>query len=382
MLDEVLNELGEADRDAILARFFSQQTYAAIGAATGSSENAARMRVDRALARLRERLERRGYKSSAVVLAGLLPACATAAVPGGLTGSVAQAALAASAAVAVPAAIITFMSTPKIIATAGALAAAGFVGFEMYQTHALRDELTALRQENTQANKRVQGLEKQVAELKSRPAYEATSAEIAAVRAATKPAVAAPPAEIKGVKKGAPAGWHKNGSKTEAFEVGVDENNSWGGMPSAYVKSLTGDDPGGFGGMMQSISADLYKNKRVRMSGWIKTEEAGGGGGQLWLRVDGQSGGSMLGFDNMNGRAPQGTTDWQEYSIVLDVPNEASRLNYGFFLGGKGQVWVNAVTIEPVGTDVPTTNMLDPRKQAVPTTPQNLGFKTEAPGGG
>jgi hypothetical protein len=339
------------------------------------------MRVDRALSRLRERLERRGYKSSAVVLASLLPACATAAVPGGLTGSVATAALAAGTAIAAPASIIAFMSTPKVIfTTIGALAVAGFVGFEMYQTHELRGELTAQRRENAQANERVQGLEKQVADLKSRPVSEGTTADATAARLAAKPAVPPPPAEVKGVKKGAPAGWFKNGSKTEAFEVGVDENNAWGGMPSAYVKNITGADPEGFGGMMQSISAELYRNKRVRMSGWMKTEEAGGGGGQLWLRVDGQGAGSVLGFDNMNGRSPRGTTDWQEYSIVLDVPENATSLNYGFFLGGKGQVWVNAVTIEPVGSDVPTTNMAD--KRTLATTPQNLGFKSEQPGGG
>src|SRR6478735_6592691 len=163
MLDEVLNELADADRDAILARFFSQRTYAEIGEATGSSENAARMRVDRALGRLRERLERRGFKSSAVVLAGLLPACASATVPSGLAVSVAQAALVGGAAVAIPATFFAFMSTPKVIATTiGALAVAGFVGSEMYQTNALRSELTALRQENVLAVERVQGLEKQV----------------------------------------------------------------------------------------------------------------------------------------------------------------------------------------------------------------------------
>jgi hypothetical protein len=243
----------------------------------------------------------------------------------------------------------------------------------------LRDELTALRQENKQANERVQGLEKQVADLKSRPTYEATAADVAAARPAAKPAVVAPPVEIKGVKKGAPAGWHKNGVKSEAYEVGVDENNAWGGMPSAYVKAVAENAKEGFGGMMQSISAENYKNKRVRLSGWVKTEEATGDGGQLWLRVDGPRGG--VAFDNMLGRAPKGTSDWQEYSVVLDVPENATSLNYGFLLRGTGQVWVNAVTVEAVGAEVPSTNMYDKRPPA-PTTPQNLGFKTEAAGGG
>ena len=382
MLDEVLNELAETDRDAILARFFSERSYAEIGAALGSSENAARMRVDRALARLRERLERRGFKSSAVVLAGLLPACASATVPGGLAASVAQAALVGGAAVAIPATFFGFMSTPKIIAaTVGALAVAGFIGSEMYQTNALRNELTALRRENAQAVERVQGLEKQVTSLRAQAASDSSSASAGAVRSAVKTAARAP-VEVKGVTKGAPAGWIKNGSKMEAYEVGVDENNGWGGMPSAYVKALSDSAGEGFGGMMQSIAADQYKNKRVRLSGWVKTEDVTGGGGQLWLRVDGQENGKMLGIDNMEGRAPKGTTDWQEYSIVLDVPEKATRLNYGLLLRGTGQVWVNAVTIQPVGNEVPTTNMLDKPPPKLPETPVNLGFKPAAPSGG
>lgn len=389
MLDEVLNQLPETDRDAILARFFSDQSYAEIGAALNLSENAARMRVDRALGRLREHLERRGFKSSAVVIAGLLPACASAAVPGGLAVTITQVALAGSVAVAVPAALFASMNASKIIASAvGVLAVAGFVGYEIHQTNALRDELSALRREHAQATDRVRGLEQQMSNLQTRPGSggSSTAAATAAGAPATSassaaPAVAAIPPEIPGVTRGAPTGWHKNGSKVDAFEVGVDANHSWGGMPSAYAKSVSADAKGAFGGMMQAIGADQYKNKRVRMNGWIKTEDITDGAGQLWLRVDGPGGGNTLAFDNMNDRAPKGTTDWEEYSIVLDVPETATSLNYGYFLRGTGQMWINGVTFELVGDDVPSTDMTR-KRPALPATPVNLGFKPATPSGG
>ena len=47
LLDEAINELGEANRTAILLRFFEQQDFRAVGQALGSSEDAARMRVTR-----------------------------------------------------------------------------------------------------------------------------------------------------------------------------------------------------------------------------------------------------------------------------------------------------------------------------------------------
>ncbi len=192
--------------------------------------------------------------------------------------------------------------------------------------------------------------------------------------AESKPAPAAA-AERPGVTVAAPTGWHKNGAKAESYVVGVDSTQSWGDMPSAYVQSLTPTVESGFGGMMQTISAENYVGKRVRLSGWIKTEDANQGGGSLWLRIDGQERGQMLGFDNMQNRAVKGTTDWQEASVVLDVPAGASALAYGFFVSGGGKMWVNGQRMEVVGPDVPTTNMLTKKSPGtLPGAPRNLGF--------
>ena len=49
VLDAVMHELKEPDRDAILLRFFENRPFADIGAQSGLNENAARMRVERAL---------------------------------------------------------------------------------------------------------------------------------------------------------------------------------------------------------------------------------------------------------------------------------------------------------------------------------------------
>ena len=87
----------------------------------------------------------------------------------------------------------------------------------------------------------------------------------------------------------------------------------------------------------------------------------------------------MLGFDNMTNRAVKGTADWQEASVVLDVPKGASALAYGFFVSGGGKMWVNGQKIEEVGTEVPSTNMNT--KPALPKTPTNLGFDPNRPKG-
>jgi len=53
VLDEVMHELNDLDRDAVLMRYFESRPLAEIGLRLGLSESAARKRVDRALEKLR-----------------------------------------------------------------------------------------------------------------------------------------------------------------------------------------------------------------------------------------------------------------------------------------------------------------------------------------
>src|SRR4051812_32618495 len=94
-----------------------------------------------------------------------------------------------------------------------------------------------------------------------------------AVTAPVNRPVGAADTPAPGVTLKAPDGWHKNGSRPEAYAVGVDSNQMLNGLPSAYAKSgEAGADA--FGGMMQTISAEDYRGQRLRLSGWMKTEDA------------------------------------------------------------------------------------------------------------
>ncbi|HMO66284.1 MAG TPA: sigma factor-like helix-turn-helix DNA-binding protein, partial [Verrucomicrobiota bacterium] len=114
---------GEIDRLAVLLRCFEQRPFAEVGARLGLTENAARMRVDRALDRLRGHLSRRGITSTAAALALTLGGHAVATVPAALTASVTAGALAGAAGSTLG--ILTLMASTKLKA---ALAAAAIVG--------------------------------------------------------------------------------------------------------------------------------------------------------------------------------------------------------------------------------------------------------------
>jgi RNA polymerase sigma factor (sigma-70 family) len=139
MLDQMLGDLDECDRNAVALRFFEGRPFAEIGRTLRLTEEAARKRVERALDRLHGRLTRCGVTSTTTALAGALANQVSAAAPADLAPRVIASALAGTTAAAGGAAaglaILTFMNTTKItlgITTAIALLA---VGTALYETH-------------------------------------------------------------------------------------------------------------------------------------------------------------------------------------------------------------------------------------------------------
>src|SRR5258708_948839 len=84
VLDEVLGELPDADREAILLRFFEGRDFAGVGANLDVNDNTARMRVERALDKLQTLLAQRGVTSTTGALAVVLANQAVVAAPAGL----------------------------------------------------------------------------------------------------------------------------------------------------------------------------------------------------------------------------------------------------------------------------------------------------------
>lgn len=106
-----------------------------------------------------------------------------------------------------------------------------------------------------------------------------------------------------------------------------------------------------FAVLLQECGAADFRRKRVRMTGFIRTQEVTGWAGMM-LRVDPQRG-TALEFDNMQDRPIVGTTPWRRYEIELNVPQEGQTLSFGVVLVGSGRVWLDDVTFERVGPTLP-----------------------------
>lgn len=186
VLDEAMRELGEADREAVLLRYFEARPFSQVGAALNVSEDAARMRVERALDKLRAQLERRGIASASAALGAALTSHASAPAPAAL-----MTAVTACAGVTVVGAGI-FMKATLAMLSATSVAAVGAAFYQNARAEKAESVATTMvRQRDTAAagktaaEQRASGLATQVAKLES----ERSSAAMVTARPATVSAV-------------------------------------------------------------------------------------------------------------------------------------------------------------------------------------------------
>ena len=98
LLDGAMETLGRKDHDALVLRFFENKNFAEVGAALGTGADNARMRVNRALEKLRKFFTKRGVSFPPRPSAGAISANSVQAAPALLAKSVTAMAIAKGAA--------------------------------------------------------------------------------------------------------------------------------------------------------------------------------------------------------------------------------------------------------------------------------------------
>lgn len=86
-VDEAVQKLGTADRQAVLLRYYGGKSMREVGLVLGVSEDAAKMRISRAIERLRGLLAERGVTCASATLGTLLTERLVEAAPATLMGS-------------------------------------------------------------------------------------------------------------------------------------------------------------------------------------------------------------------------------------------------------------------------------------------------------
>lgn len=185
-LDQVLSELDESDRDALVLRFFDDRPLVEVGAKLNLTENAARMRVQRALEKVRALLARRGVTSTTAALAGVLTGQAGIAAPAAIVASVSSAALAGAAsggALVTAAGIFTIMSTTKIITTAAVVALVGLAGYEFAVIQKTKESAASLDRQRVQMARELVALKSELEAAKASRVAPSTRTAAAVIAA-------------------------------------------------------------------------------------------------------------------------------------------------------------------------------------------------------
>jgi len=168
--------------------------------------------------------------------------------------------------------------------------------------------------------------------------------------------------------------------------VRVDSSVLYEGQPSFSIEfgfpPQTQIGPGLFtakysviSAVYQEIKADQYRGRRIRWSGYMRTNDVG----SVWNREPPvasriaasaeRSPGAGLFVINDSCEATVlyamtrdrliGTNDWTKVEMIFDVPVQSAIITIGFFLSGKGRLWAAGFALEEVTPATEATFDLD-----------------------
>jgi Sigma-70, region 4 len=324
LLDEAVAQLGEADRNAVVLRFYEQRPLEDVGRVLGLNADAAQKRASRALEKLRKFFMQRGVVSTTVIIAGAISANSVQAAPAALANTVAGVAIAKGAAagssiLTLVKATLIAMKIKSIVATI--VAAVVVLGVGTYL------------------------------------AYQSK---------------ATPPASVPIKLANDDFGDHGDNDKF-LREIDPNTRRATNSAPAIHIKCLVAPTSTGSADYLNSLPAaferglaatraaryDVTKDsplfgKRIRITGWMKTSDVRNWAG-VGMDVLNKSG-HILADDQMYDRPIHGTTDWQQIEFVTDVPREPCIIVLSPTLYGTGEIWCDDFQIDVVPSDTPITD--------------------------
>jgi len=99
------------------------------------------------------------------------------------------------------------------------------------------------------------------------------------------------------------------------------------------------------------VPAAFAAGRRLRLSGWIRTEGVRGYAG---LELGSAPSGQELAIDSMPGRGITGTHDWARLELSLAVDSAAESVWIGLGMRGGGTAWFDGLELEVDGTHLAT----------------------------
>jgi len=129
-------------------------------------------------------------------------------------------------------------------------------------------------------------------------------------------------------------------------------SNIYGQLAQASANTVQG-----FGVATGSFPVSAAAGKKLKYTGYIKTQGVTIGYAGLWWRCDGASG--TLAFDNMSGRGATGTNDWQQFEIDMTIPANTTNILFGVIHPGNGSAWFDTLAVQLDGVNYVNPALFD-----------------------
>lgn len=150
-----------------------------------------------------------------------------------------------------------------------------------------------------------------------------------------------------------PKGWRTDSINSPDVVLGTDKTVMRSGKASGFAERAP-NPVYGAGSIIQSIAADPYRNKRVRLTVFIKSKEVEGA--YVYMSVDGLD--TSVAYANTYSKLIEETIDWTMFNITLDVPEESRNIRIGATLLGQGTIWLDDCKLEIVDKSVPSDDIV------------------------
>jgi hypothetical protein len=148
--------------------------------------------------------------------------------------------------------------------------------------------------------------------------------------------------------------WLPDSPNPDAFRVGMIKMPDAAEGEAAVIIGKPGALRDAMGGVAQSVAAEEWRGKRVRLTARLKTLDATEV--QIEMHVISGPSPEQESVRTMVSQPVFGTHDWQMQQIVMDVPADARDIVFGFYLRGpQGAVLGDSFKLEAVGRNVALT---------------------------
>ena len=143
-----------------------------------------------------------------------------------------------------------------------------------------------------------------------------------------------------------PLHWERWGWRPIDYQVGLSRKVHRKGGVSAYIRLKKGLSSRGFAQLLQFISAKQYRGKRLRLTGYIKTNPKN----SKWFKLilGSAAGRRTLKYSRVPANSPADSKGWYKIQITQDIPKSATRLTIGCGLKGTGPIYCDAFKIEVI----------------------------------